>query len=90
MIKIGEFAKIFDVSIKTVSPDEKVTINYSDDRIKQSSYTKGIIYNLCYGDTSCKYELKTINKKDYMIIEWKSGDYVFGGFVVCYYVLEKM
>ena len=74
----------------SVSPDAKVIINFSDGEIKKSSYTKGCIYNLCYDDTACKYELKTINGKEYMIIEWKSGDYVFGGFVVCYYVLEKM
>lgn len=74
----------------SVSPDAKVTINFSDGEIKKSSYTKDYIYNLCYDDTACKYELKTINGKEYMIIEWKSGDYVFGGFVVCYYVLEKM
>ena len=74
----------------SVSPDKKVTINYSDDKIKQSAYTKGVIYNICCKDTACKYELKTINGKDYMIIEWKSGDYVFGGFIVCYYVLERM
>ena len=74
----------------SVSPDAKVTINFSDGEIKKSSYIKDYIYNLCYDDTACKYELKTINGKEYMIIEWKSGDYVFGGFVVCYYVLKKM
>ena len=74
----------------SVSPDAKVTISFSDGEIKKSSYTNGCIYNLCYDDTACKYELKTVGNKDYMIIEWKSGDYVFGGFVVCYYVLEKM
>lgn len=74
----------------SVSPDAKVTISFSDGKVKKSSYTNGCIYNLCYDDTACKYELKTVGNKDYMIIEWKSGDYVFGGFVVCYYVLEKM
>lgn len=74
----------------SVSPDAKVTINFSDGEIKKSSYTKDYIYNLCYDDTACRYELKTVGDKEYMIIEWKSGDYVFGGFVVCYYVLEKM
>lgn len=74
----------------SISPDAKVTINFSDGKIKKSSYTKDYIYDLCYDDTACKYELKTVGDKEYMIIEWKSGDYVFGGFVVCYYVLEKM
>lgn len=74
----------------SISPEAKVTISFSDGKVKKSSYTNGCIYNLCYDDTACKYELKTVGNKDYMIIEWKSGDYVFGGFVVCYYVLEKM
>ena len=74
----------------SVSPEAKVTISFADGEVKQSSYTKGAIYNLCYDDTACNYEYKNIDNKEYMIIEWKSGDYVFGGFVVCYYVLEKI
>ena len=35
------------------------------------------------------YEYQEIADKTYLIIEWKSGDYVYGGLITCYYVLEK-
>ena len=72
-----------------VSPDNSVIINYSDEHVKKTGYTKGFIYNVCIDDTLCKYKYETINDKDYLIVEWKSGDYVYGGLVNGYYVLEK-
>ncbi len=38
----------------------------------------------------CKYELKEIDGKKYIFVEWKSGDYIFGKIVSGYYVLEKI
>lgn len=74
----------------SVSPDGDVTTNYKDERIINTKYTKGYIINLIIKDTLCKYELKEIDGKTYMFVEWKSGDYVFGKFVSGYYVLEKI
>ena len=71
-------------------PDGNVAVYFKNDIIKNTKYTKDIIIDLCVCDTASKYEIKTINSKDYLIIEWKSGDYVFGNFIFCYYVLEKM
>lgn len=53
-------------------------------------YTKGYIINFLYKDTMSKYEIRNINGKDYLFIEWKSGDYIYAGYVACYYVLERM
>ena len=39
--------------------------------------------------SACEYEIKTINGTDYMIIEWKSGDYRYGGYDTNYYVFTK-
>ena len=39
--------------------------------------------------SACEYEIKTIDGKDYMIIEWKSGDYRYGGYDTNYYVFIK-
>lgn len=36
--------------------------------------------------SACEYEIRKHNDVDYMIIEWKSGDYRFGGFDTNYYV----
>ncbi|MBQ3137580.1 MAG: MerR family transcriptional regulator [Clostridia bacterium] len=39
--------------------------------------------------SACKYEIRTVNGVDYMIIEWKSGDYRYGGFDTNYYVFTR-
>ncbi|MBQ3044546.1 MAG: MerR family transcriptional regulator [Clostridia bacterium] len=39
--------------------------------------------------SACEYEIRTVNGKDYMIIEWKSGDWRYGGFDTNYYVFTK-
>ncbi len=31
-----------------------------------------------------------IKNKDYLILEWKSGDYIFGGYIHGSYVFEKI
>lgn len=52
------------------------------------SWTKG--YVLKYRDhTACAYEIVTVDHVDYMLIEWKSGDYLWGGFDPTYYVFVK-
>ena len=39
--------------------------------------------------SACKYEIRTVNNTEYMIIEWKSGDYRYGGFDTNYYVFIR-
>jgi len=39
--------------------------------------------------SACEYEIKTVDGKDYMIIEWKSGDYRYGGYDTNYYVFKR-
>lgn len=39
--------------------------------------------------SACEYEIITVEGKEYMIIEWKSGDYRFGGYETTYYVFIR-
>ncbi len=39
--------------------------------------------------SACEYEIRNIDGTDYLIIEWKSGDYRFGGYDTNYYVFTK-
>lgn len=73
-----------------VSPDEDVIVSFSNNKSKHIKYTKDYFINLCASDTLSKYEIVNINDKTYMIMEWKSGDYVYAGQINCYYVLEKV
>lgn len=36
-----------------------------------------------------RYEIKTFGGKEYLIIEWKSGDYRWGGRPTSHYVLVR-
>ncbi len=42
-----------------------------------------------YNHTACAYEIVTVGDMDYMIIEWKSGDYLWGGYDTDYYVFIR-
>ncbi len=39
--------------------------------------------------SACEYEIRTLDGVDYMIIQWKSGDYRYGGFDTNYYVMVR-
>lgn len=39
--------------------------------------------------SACKYDIRSINGCEYMIVEWKSGDYRYGGYETNYYVFTK-
>ena len=42
-----------------------------------------------YNSSACAYEIKTFDGIEYLIIEWKSGDYRFGGCDTNYYVMVR-
>lgn len=75
----------------TFTPNGEVYINYRyNNDIKRAKYTKDYIINFCLLDTLSKYFYQIIDNKKYLIIEWKSGDYVYGRMINGYYVLEKI
>lgn len=80
-----------DFYLKNISfkPNNELIVEYQD-IIKKTKYTKNNIINLCMNDTLSKYSHLNINNKEYIIIEWKSGDYVYGKIINCYYVLQKI
>lgn len=54
----------------------------------KQTWTKGYVlrkWNSC----ACAYEIRTVDSKDYLIMEWKSGDYRWGGFPTDYYVFVR-
>lgn len=61
-----------------------VVVNSPDSQ----TWTKGFVL---YKDdlTACAYEFRTIDGKEYMFLEWKSGDYIWGGWEPNYYVFAR-
>ena len=72
------------------SPNGEVYINYKNNaNVKQAKYTNGYIINFCLPETLSKYVYQDIDDVKYLVIEWKSGDYVYGRMINGYYVLIK-
>ena len=54
------------------------------------TWTKGyVLKRNGDGNTAEKYEIKTIDGVEYLFIEWKSGDYIWGGWDPQYYVFVR-
>jgi len=70
---------------------------YGEDNRKITSptvtWTKGYMLMKSGGNgienTAEKYEIKTINGKEYLFMEWKSGDYIWGGLDPAYYIFAR-
>ena len=42
-----------------------------------------------WNNNACAYEIKEFGGREYLIIEWKSGDYRYGGRESSYYVMTR-
>lgn len=73
----------------TFEPDGTLLVEFNEcNNINRINWSKNVVINK-FDSTVSEYVIKTINNIDYMIVEWKSGDYIFGGLVNGYYVLRK-
>lgn len=64
---------------------------YGDETVSSDdmqTWTKGYVLRK-WNSTACAYEIRTVNGRDFLIIEWKSGDYRWGGFDTDYYVFVR-
>lgn len=59
------------------------------EEISQLEWSKGVVINKNMS-TASEYVIKSINGVDYLFVEWKSGDYIWGGKVYGYYVLKRI
>ena len=55
---------------------------------KNASWTKGYILDK-NEKVACAYEIQKINGVEYLFVEWKTGDYVYGGIDPQYYVFVR-
>lgn len=81
-----------NLSLQKLSFDKygNVLVNYKGNNYSNNrKYTKNYIIDLILPNTLSKYTYQNIDGKNYIVVEWKSGDYVFGKVINGYYVLEK-
>ena len=53
------------------------------------TWTKGYVLRK-WNHTACAHEIRTIGGRDYLFMEWKSGDYLYGGAEPGYYVFARV
>ena len=73
-------------------PDGMCRCVYEDDVFEgddKLSWTKNYLLRK-WNWSACEYEIRKVEDIEYMIIEWKSGDYRFGGFDTNYYVFTRV
>ncbi len=72
-------------------PEGRCRCVYEDDIFEGTdtiSWTKNYLLRK-WNWSACEYEIREYKGTQYMIIEWKSGDYRFGGFDTNYYVFVR-
>lgn len=52
------------------------------------TWTKGFVLRK-WNSTACAYEIHQVDGAQYLVMEWKSGDYRWGGFDTDYYVFAR-
>ena len=63
----------------------KDTVIEGDDK---QTWTKRFLLRK-FNDSACEYEIRTVDGVDYLLIEWKSGDWRFGGYDTNYYIFVR-
>lgn len=69
---------------------------FSDGRLEQTTmdevwhdkWTKGSVINL-HRTTVAAYEIYVINSTEYLFMEWKMGNYIYGGMEPSFYVFVR-
>lgn len=74
----------------TFEPDGTLLVSYNKIHdVYKINWSKSVVIDKNQSTVS-EYLIKSIDNVNYMFIEWKSGDYTFGGNVRGYYILKKI
>ena len=70
-----------------ILPDGSLIQTYMDSEW-HDKWTKGHILNL-HRTTAAKYQITEINGTEYLFMEWKMGNYIYGGMKPDHYVFKR-
>ncbi len=78
-----------DLYLKSLEffPDGSLVQSYMDS-IWQDKWTNGLILNL-HRTTAASYFIKHIGGTEYLFMEWKMGNYIYGGMEPDHYVFKR-
>lgn len=75
----------------TFAPGGTVTSQYGSQTVcgeQMQVWTRGYILRK-WNSTACAYEIRMLDGTEYLFVEWKSGDYTWGGRAPKYYVFVR-
>ncbi len=83
----------FELFFKEIEflPDGECISVYGNETISGRNlqeWTNGFVLRK-WNQTACAYEIKRIHGTEYLLTEWKSGDYLWGGFDTDFYVFTR-
>ncbi|MBQ4066042.1 MAG: MerR family transcriptional regulator [Clostridia bacterium] len=55
---------------------------------ESQEWTRGFVIRK-WTKSACAYEIRRLGESEYLFLEWKSGDYIYGGMKTNYYVFER-
>lgn len=70
---------------------EAVSVFYNGNTVsdrRAQEWTRGYFLRK-WTSSACAYVIRVIEGKEYLFVEWKSGDYIYGGMDTNYYVFER-
>jgi len=74
----------------TFNPNGVLLVEFNErDDIQKINWSKNVVINK-NDSTASEYIIKKIDGEKIMFVEWKSGDYVYGGQIFGYYVLKQI
>ncbi len=68
--------------------DGTCTSNYGDSNVRTRKWTSGFVLDSA-DRPACAYEIQQRDGRDYLFLEFKNGDVIFGGFDPYYFVLTR-
>ena len=86
----GKRDHLFFKSIEFKQDGEVISI-YGDKTIcgqDMQTWTKGYVLRK-WNQTACAYRICEMDGTEYLFIEWKSGDYIYGGMEPQYYIFTR-
>ena len=83
--KTWKGGELFLQRVEFLSDGRMITV--TKNRESMLNWTKGLELNK-YSKTACAYEIVEHEGKEFLILEWKSGDYSFAG-KIHYYVFTR-
>ena len=72
-----------------INPDGNAVFEAEKEKFIKNTWSKGFIISQS-NKTASKYQIKKVDGEQYMFMEWKNGDYIFGGHIEGCYVFKKI